>query len=204
MKLFIAPRASSCPGPVGRMIAQGGSVGLQRFRLICSQVVKRHARIVNWVKVGQGSGIARLVLPGLKVHDLGSADAEENSENFQASYLLSQRRVEARATLLNKAKVKSGRESDRLDMVAWVVRVAQFVIVSGNGRMLPCFQARDCVRERRTKIRVGGAAITGPPAGIHRELLKVRKPSSLRDERDLAGRQPGELLQVNLLLAFGF
>src|SRR4029077_16860129 len=108
------------------------------------------------------------------------------------------------ATLFNITKVKSRGEGDRLDMVAWVVRVAQFGIVSGNGRMLPCSQARDCVRERRTKIRIGGAAVAGPPAGIHRELLKVRKPSSLRDERDLAGRQPRELLEVNLLLAFGF
>src|SRR5438477_7440853 len=138
------------------------------------------------------------------MHDLRSPDAEENSKNFQIGYLLCQGRVKAGATLLNKAKVKSGRESDRLDMVTGVVRIAQFGVVSGNGRMLPGFQARDCVRERRTKIRVGGAAVAGPPAGIYRELLKVRKPSSLRDERDLARRQPGELLQVNLPLAFGF
>ena len=86
--------------------------------------------------------------------------------------------------MFNKTKVKSGCEGDRLNMVAWVVRVDQFqfVIVSGNGRMLSGFQARDCVRERRTKIRVVAAAVAGPPAGIHRELLEVRKPSGLRDE----------------------
>src|SRR5207248_7324315 len=148
-----------------------------------------------------GGRIPGLVLPGLNVPDLGTADTKEDPENFQAGYLLRERRVEAGATLLNKAKVKSGRESDRLDMVTGIVRIAQFGVVSGNGRMLPGFQARDCIRKRRTKIRVGGAAVAGPPAGIHTELLKVRKPSSLRDERDLAGRQSGELPQVNLLLA---
>ena len=54
--------------------------------------------------------------------------------------------------------------------------------------MQPNVQAGDSIREGRAEIRVGSAAIAGPPAGIHRELLKVRKPSSLRDERDLAGR----------------
>src|SRR5206468_5438285 len=42
MKLFITPVASSCPGPVGRMIAQGGSFGLMNshgsgmIRLACN------------------------------------------------------------------------------------------------------------------------------------------------------------------------
>ena len=138
------------------------------------------------------------------MHDLGSADAEEDSQNFEAGYLLRQGRVKAGATLLNKAKVKSGREGDRLDVVTGVVRIAEFGIISGNGSMLPGFQARDCIWEDRTEIRVGRASIAGPPAGIHRELLKVGKPSSLRDERDLARRQGGEVAQVNLLLAFGF
>src|SRR4029077_3052828 len=103
-------------------------------------------------------------------------------------YLLSQRCVEAGATLLDETKVKPGSKGDRLHMITGIVRSAELSIVSGNGRMLPCFQARDCVLEGRTEIRVGGAAITGPPAGISAELRKVRKPSSLRDERDLAWR----------------
>src|ERR1043166_5349142 len=117
---------------------------------------------------------------------------------------MSQRRVKARATLFNITKVKSGRESDRLNMVAWVVRIAQFGIVSRNCGMQTSAQTGDRVREGHSEIRVGGAAVAGPPAGIYSELLKVRKPTSLRDERDLAGRQVGELPQVNLLLAFGF
>src|SRR5205814_10584690 len=118
-------------------------------------------------------------------------------------YLLSQRGVEARATLFNKAKVKAGREGDCFDMVTGIVRIAQFIIMSGNRGMQASVQSGDCVREGCAEIRVGGAAVAGPPAGIHSELLKVRKPSNLRDERDLAGLQRGELPQVNLLLAFG-
>ena len=88
-------------------------------------------------------------------------------------------------------------------MVAGIVRVAQFVIISGNRSVQSAIQTWDGVREGRTEIRVGRASVTGPPAGIHSELLKVRKPSSLRDERDLAGRQRCELPQVNLLRPLG-
>jgi hypothetical protein len=51
---------------------------------------------------------------------------------------------------------------------------------------------------------VGGASVASPPTGIHRELFKIRKPSSLGDERDLARRQGGEVAQVNFLLALRF
>src|SRR6266480_6463949 len=136
------------------------------------------------------------------MHDLGSADTKEDSKNFETGYFLSQRRVKARATLFNITKVKSGRESDRLNMIARVIWVAQLVVVSRNCGMQPNIQTGDCIREGCAEIRVGGAAVAGPPAGIYSELLKVCKPSSLRDERDLAWRQVGELPQVNLSLAF--
>src|SRR6266478_7774024 len=157
--------------------------------------------MVDRVEVGQRSRVARLVLPGLKVHDLGSADTEEDSQNFQAGYLLSQCRVETGPALFNIAKVKSRRESNRFDVVAGIVRVAQFIIVSKNRRMQAAIQTWNCVRKCSPEIRVGGAAVAGPPGGIYRELLKVRKPPGLRDERDLAGLQPGELPQGNMLLA---
>ena len=64
-------------------------------------------------------------------------------------------------------------------------------------------QTGDSIREGRAEIRVGSAAVAGPPAGVDAELLKVRKPSSLRDERHLAGWQVGELPQVDLPLPFG-
>src|SRR6266699_949399 len=69
--------------------------------------------------------------------------------------------------------------------------------------MQPNVQTGDSIREGRAEIRVSSAAVASPPAGIYSELLKVRKPSSLRNERHLTGRQIRELPQVNLVLAFG-
>src|SRR5205807_1648641 len=111
-----------------------------------------------------------LILPGLKMHDFRTTDTDENSQNFQTGYLLSEGRVEAGAALFNKAKVESGRESNRFDVVAWIVRIVQFVIISGNRSMLPSVQTGDSIREGRAKIGVGGAAIACPPTGIHAEL----------------------------------
>ena len=105
-----------------------------------------------------------------------------------------QRCVEAGAALFNITKVKARGESDRLDVVTGIVGVAQFVIISGNGSMLPASQTRDRIREGRTEVRVGGASVASPPAGIHRELFKVRQSSSLWDELDLARRQVGEVV----------
>src|SRR5205085_9820542 len=119
----------------------------------------------------QLSGVACPVLPGLEVHDLRSADADKDPWNLQAGYLLRQSGVEAGATLLNKSKVKSRGESDCLDVVTGIVRIVQFIIVSRNCRMLSNMQTRDRVGEGRTEIGVGGAAVSGPPAGIHTELL---------------------------------
>src|SRR5205085_11859110 len=108
----------------------------------------------------------------------------------------------AGATLFDKAEVKSRGKSDCLDVVTRIVWVAQFSIVSRNCRMLSTMQTGDRVGEGRTEIGVANAAVARPPAGIHRELLKVRKPSSLGDERDLTGRQILEFAQVDLLLPF--
>ena len=148
--------------------------------------------------------IARLVVPGLKVHCLSWADTEKNSQNFSIGYPLSQRGVKAGAALLNKAEVKSRGESDCFDVVAGIVRIVEFGITSGNRRMLSGVQTRNTIWEGCAEIRVGGAAIAGPPTGVHRELLEVGQSPGLRDERDLTGRQVLEMAQVDLLLPFGF
>src|SRR2546421_9193878 len=99
--------------------------------------------------------------------------------------------------------MKSRGESDCLDVMTGIVWVAQFIIASRNCRMLSTMQTRDRVGEGRTEVGIANAAVARPPAGIHRELLKVRKPSSLGNERDLTGRQILEFAQVDLLLPFG-
>src|SRR5438876_10267393 len=91
-------------------------VALQRLRLTLRQVFKRNAGPRDGVHVGQGERIAGLVLPSLKVHDLRSADADEDPQNFQTGNLLSERMVETGAGLLDKRKVKPRREGDRLEV----------------------------------------------------------------------------------------
>src|ERR1700736_4508051 len=101
---------------------------------------KRH---ISWRPIRVCVRIAGFVLPSLKVHCLGWTDAEDDPQNFRVGYSLSKSRVEAGATLLDKAKVEARREGDRLDQV----RVVRVSISSGNRRMLPAIQARDRLSE---------------------------------------------------------
>jgi hypothetical protein len=56
-------------------------------------------------------------MPSLKMHCLGWADPEQDSQYFRICHPLGQRRIEAGATLLNKGKVKAGYKRDRLKVV---------------------------------------------------------------------------------------
>ena len=84
-------------------------------------------RRIAWRPIRVCVRIAGFVLPGLKVHCLGWTDAKYNSQNFRVGYSLSKPRVEAGATLLNKAVVEARRECNRLDQVRGVR------VVSSNG-----------------------------------------------------------------------
>src|SRR5258708_8554681 len=97
-------------------------------------------RRIAWRPIRVCIRIASLVLPSLKVHCLAWTDTEEDSQNFWVGYSLSKLRVEAGATLLNKAKVEARREGDRLDQ-GGVVRVT---ISLGNTRTLPHIQTPAC------------------------------------------------------------
>ena len=98
---------------------------------------------IGWRTIWVCIRIAGLVLPSLKVHCLGGTDAEQDAQNFRVFCPLSELRVEAGATLLDKAKVEARREGDRLDQIS-VVCVG---IRSGNCRMLPNIQGRNCSSE---------------------------------------------------------
>src|SRR3979411_2533209 len=52
--------------------------------------------------------IAGLVRPRLKMHDLGSANAEHDSQDFQTGRTLRELWIEAAATLLDGCKMKAG------------------------------------------------------------------------------------------------
>ena len=119
---------------------QGGEV-MQRLWLTLCQVFKRDGGPRDGVHVGQRKRIACLVLPSLKVHDLRSADADEDAQDFQTGNLLSERMVETGAGLLDKRKVKPCREGDRLEVgtdAGWgitQVTACRVGIASGNCRI---------------------------------------------------------------------
>src|ERR1700736_3818517 len=131
--------------------------------------------------IGHRSRVAGFVLPRLKVHYLRTADAEDDLKHFQAGGFLRHPRVKAGAALLNKSKVKPGREGDRLDVIARVIWVVTTEIgnVSGNRCVETRSQAWDCVREGRTQIGIGRAAVAGPPASVYGQLPKICEPSNL-------------------------
>jgi hypothetical protein len=71
------------------------------------------------------------------VSRLGRPDAEQNPQDFDVGDSLSQRRIEAAATLLNGAEVKARGERDRLEMIRDVEGgnvggTVEVIIGSGN------------------------------------------------------------------------
>ena len=154
---------------------------------------------------GYRSGIAGFVLPGLEVHDLRSADTEDDLKDFQAAGFLRHRRIEAGAALLDKRKVKSRREGDHLDVIARIIWVVTTEIgnVSGNRGVETRSQARDCVREGCTEIGIGRAAVAGPPTGIHGELREICQPSDFAGAGRRTARQGAKRIQIDTSLAFG-
>src|SRR5882762_9516497 len=121
--------------------------------------------------VGQSRGIASLVLPRLKVHGLGWADAEHDSQDFHIGHPLSQRWIEACTALLDSSKVEASRVGDRPNVIAG----SQVVIASWDCRMLANSESWDCLRECITQIRVfSTTAVASPPGGVHCELHDVR------------------------------
>src|SRR5258708_14522336 len=73
--------------------------------------------------VGELRCVTGLVMPGLKVCDLDSADAEQNAQNFHIADSLRQLRVEAAPTLFVKGEVKTCRVDDRLKEVGIIVSI---------------------------------------------------------------------------------
>src|ERR1019366_4464168 len=140
-----------------------------------------------------------LIGPRLKMHDLGSANTEQDSQNFQTGYPLRQFWVEAASTLLDGRKVKAGCVADGLQEV---LRFEVFV-GSGNCRVLPNCQGRNGLRERVTKIGVlRAAAVPGPPGRVHSELHQVGETSDLLGAGRLAAWQGTKLIEIDRLRAF--
>jgi hypothetical protein len=157
--------------------------------------VRKHQSISG---VGQSRRIACLVVPGLKMGCLGWADTEQDAQHFQIGDSLSQRWVEAGATLLDIPKVEARRVGDRLDVVSG----GEVAIVSGNRRKFASIQTRDGLSERATQIWVlRAAAVACPPTGIHGELHEVGEPSNLLGAGRFTTWQRTKLIQIDWISA---
>src|ERR1700676_1888866 len=133
------------------------------------------------------------------MHDLGSTDTENDSQDFRTGHALRQLRVEAAAALLDGRKVKAGCVANGLQKI---LRFEIF-IGSGNGRVLTDRQGWNCLRECVPEIRISSAApISGPPSCVDRELHKVGKASDLLGAGSLAAWQGAELIEVDRLRSF--
>src|ERR1700730_3773938 len=102
-----------------------------------------HKRTIAWRPIWVCIRIARLVLPSLKVLGLGWPDTEQDSQNFGVGDPLSQLRIKAGPTLLNKGKGEPCREGNRVDEFG----VFRVIVSSGNCCMQPRIQSRDCLSE---------------------------------------------------------
>ena len=178
----LTARAAAPSVSVGRMIEQVGNLRLRKMvgsgmiRLVWSQFavgveVGEHQPVRG---IGQGRRIAGFVVPGLEVHDLGAADAEQDAQHLRVGDPLGQRGVEAGAALLDEREVEARRVGDRLE----VVRRGEVGVGSGNRRKLPLSQAWDGLRERVAEVGVlRVAAVARPPTRVHGELHQVGEPA---------------------------
>ena len=128
---------SACTAPiaapavlVGRMIEQGANFRLRNgqgsgmISLPCkdSEVLPASSRKCTFEPVTGSTSVRvgtfpALSWPSLEVSRLGRPDAEQDSQDFDVGYSLSQRRAEAAAALLDGTEVKACGEGDRLEMI---------------------------------------------------------------------------------------
>ena len=151
--------------------------------------------------VGQGWRITGLVRPGLKMHGLSGADADQNPQDLNTRCSLCHGGIKAISTLFDRRKMESRRVRDCLDVLGRV----QIGISSGDCRKLPIMQIRDCLgkHEIGIKVRVSiAAAVPSPPTGIKSEPHEVGKPRFSAGTGSGASRQRAELIEMDRLCAF--
>src|SRR5205085_11018861 len=91
-----------------------------------------HSESGRWIlHIHYGNRIGRLVVPGLEVRDLCSADAEQNAQDFDVRHLLRQSEIHAGSAHLYIGEVKACSVGNGLEEV----RIVQIVISPRNSRM---------------------------------------------------------------------
>ena len=139
------------------------------------------------------------------MHDLRTTNAENDFQNFRIGSFLRHRGVKAGAALLDEGEVKPSGKGDRFHVIArifWIV-AAEIIGVARNRGMQTGRETWDGVGKRRAQIRIRGAAVASPPAGINGQLSEIGESSDLLRSRGCAARQRSESVQVNGRSAFG-
>ncbi len=88
--------------------------GLVEELVLHLQIRKCHRHTGHRIDGSQRRRITRHIRPGLEVHGLGRADADQDTQHFHIGGPLCQRGVKAVATLFNGWEVESRRIRDRL------------------------------------------------------------------------------------------
>ena len=179
-------------------------VRLQRFRLAHGQVGKSNRCACLGIHIGQRSSVAGLVLPCLKMHGLGRANAEQNSQDFRVGYPLRKRWIKTGPALLDERKVKSRREGDRFEMICGVEDIlvvdeaaGGVRIVSGNCR--PVLDVNGLLKYE-VGIEIGILvvdAVPSPKGGVHVELHQVCESLFPAGPCRRTARDRGEVAEVH-------
>ena len=212
MRKFVAPKASVCPGPVGRITAQWGRFGLINWHGYGKDEICLKKRIAGCIEIrkrqsggricdrcnGRLHGVAGKIHPFQEVCHFVSPDGKHDVQDFQTGYLLSESGIKTRATLLDCRKVKGRCVSNRLNMVG----ITEIGICSGIVSNWLGKQGGQCLREGGAKIGVISAAIPGVPTSIYFELREIGKPTDFLCPIGLAAWQRAKPVQIDGLLAF--
>jgi len=137
-------------------------------------------------------GVAREVDPFEKVGDFVAADAEDDFQDFETRRFLSERGVEASATLLDGAEMKSGAVGYDLN----VIGVVEIAIVARDERAIDDGKR---LLKRGAEIGIICAAVANEPAGVHSILEQVCEAADLFGSGGFAAGQSAELVEVNRL-----
>src|SRR5262249_5896835 len=118
--------------------------------------------------------ISCLVMPGLEVADFGSANTQEDAQDFQACGPLGKLSIEAGSALLDPREVESSRVGYGLQEGA----VAHVRVRARDCSVLSDSQRGNCVAKFVSEVGVSvTTAIARPEIGVNRQLRQVGKPS---------------------------
>ena len=131
--------------------------------------------------------------------DFGSADAEQDAQNFYVGGSLRQLRIEAAAALLDPGEVESGGVGDGLQERA----VGDIAVGARNGGVASDGERGNGMAELVAEVGIAGpAAVARPPIGVDGELGQVGEATEgLVRSCGLAGRQGAERVEVDCVCA---